>query len=231
MTEQEWLECAEPWRMLEQLRHGSLRRNVSDRGLRLFGVWCCRRIQHLMIDRRSQVAVDKAEQFAEGTGTLPELDAFGMDAYGVIYENDEVQDSQPHRSAAYAASGSAGGDAWEAAQAAANNSAEAAFEPHEGQPEMSDADYRAAVAPEVAVLRDLVGNPFRPVTADPSWLTATVDALATAIYDERAFDRLPILADALEDAGCTNADILNHCRQPGEHVRGCWVVDLVLGKS
>ena len=60
--------------------------------------------------------------------------------------------------------------------------------------------------------------------------TSTVINLAQAIYDDRAFDRMPILADALEDAGCDNADILAHCRQPGEHFRGCWVVDLVLGK-
>jgi len=65
----------------------------------------------------------------------------------------------------------------------------------------------------------------------PAWLTSTVTSLAQSIYQERAFDRLPILADALEDSGCTNPDILNHCRQPGEHVRGCWVVDLLLGKE
>ena len=64
-----------------------------------------------------------------------------------------------------------------------------------------------------------------------SWLTPTVQSIAAAIDQDRAFDRLPILADALEEAGCTNADVLLHCRQPGEHVRGCWVVDLVLGKK
>ncbi len=66
---------------------------------------------------------------------------------------------------------------------------------------------------------------------DPAWLTPTVVSLADALYRDRAFDRLPILADALEEAGCTNADVLLHCRQPAEHVRGCWVVDLVLGKT
>jgi hypothetical protein len=80
-------------------------------------------------------------------------------------------------------------------------------------------------------VRDIFGNPFRPITLDPSWLTATVTSLAQAIYEERAFDRLPVLADALEDAGCANAEILSHCRQPGEHVRGCWVVDLILSKD
>jgi hypothetical protein len=78
---------------------------------------------------------------------------------------------------------------------------------------------------------DIFGNPFRPITLDPAWQTANVRALAQAIYDDRAFERMPILGDALEDAGCTHADILTHCRQPGEHVRGCWVVDLVLAKQ
>jgi hypothetical protein len=81
------------------------------------------------------------------------------------------------------------------------------------------------------LLRDIFGNPFRPVTIDANWLTPTVQNFATAIYDDRAFDRLPILADALEDSGCTNQDILNHCRSGGEHVRGCWVVDLLLGRK
>ena len=64
----------------------------------------------------------------------------------------------------------------------------------------------------------MAGNPFRPITLNPSWLTSTVLALANGIYEEKAFDRMPILADALQDAGCDNEDILNHCRQPGEHV-------------
>jgi hypothetical protein len=86
-------------------------------------------------------------------------------------------------------------------------------------------------AVQCTLLRCIFGNPFRSVTLDPSWLTCTVTSLAQAIYTDRAFDRLPILADALEDAGCTDADILAHCRGGGEHVRGCWVVDLLLGKT
>ena len=80
----------------------------------------------------------------------------------------------------------------------------------------------------------MIGNPFRLFTPDDTWLAwndGTIRRIAQAIYDERAFDRLAILADALEDAGCDNADILNHCRSGGEHVRGCWVVDLLLGKQ
>jgi hypothetical protein len=64
-----------------------------------------------------------------------------------------------------------------------------------------------------------------------TWNHAAVLAIARHIYDDRAFHDLPIMADALEDAGCTNADLLAHCRGPGPHVRGCWVVDLMLGKS
>ncbi|HEX4608509.1 MAG TPA: hypothetical protein VH092_09910 [Urbifossiella sp.] len=80
-------------------------------------------------------------------------------------------------------------------------------------------------------LRDIHGNPFRPVALDPSWLTEAVAALAAGIYAERAFDRLPVLADALEDAGCANPDVLGHCRNAGPHARGCWAVDLLLGKA
>ena len=84
------------------------------------------------------------------------------------------------------------------------------------------------------LLHCLLGNPFRPLLLAPSWVAwndGTVAKLAKGIYDDRAFDRLPVLADALEDAGCDNADILSHLRGPGPHVRGCWVVDLLLGKE
>jgi hypothetical protein len=84
---------------------------------------------------------------------------------------------------------------------------------------------------QVELIRCIFSNPFRPVTLNPSLLTSTVVDLAEAIYQERAFDRLPILADALEDAGCTNLDIFGHCRGAGPHFRGCWCVDLVLGKE
>ncbi len=77
-------------------------------------------------------------------------------------------------------------------------------------------------------LRDIFGNPFRPVAFDPAWRTPTAVTLARGIYDERAFERLPILADALQDAGCDNTDVITHCQHSGPHVRGCWVVDLVL---
>ena len=81
------------------------------------------------------------------------------------------------------------------------------------------------------LLRDIFGNPFRPAVFDSRWRTADTLGLARGIYAHRAFDRLPLLADALMDAGCDDDQIISHCRTGGPHVRGCWVVDLVLGKQ
>lgn len=97
--------------------------------------------------------------------------------------------------------------------------------------EETDAVTNAEALFQVSLIKELFGNPFRPLAVDPSWSTSTVVALSEGIYRDRAFDRMPILADALQDAGCDNEDILNHCRSDGPHVRGCWVVDLVLGKA
>src|SRR5262249_51887056 len=84
---------------------------------------------------------------------------------------------------------------------------------------------------QVQILRDLFGNPFRPASIAPSCRTPKVVVLAQETYDNYAFDRLPVLAGALEEAGCDNEEILGHCRGPGSHVRGCWAVDAVLGKE
>ncbi len=79
---------------------------------------------------------------------------------------------------------------------------------------------------------DVYGNPFRPVTFAPEWRTSTAVAIARQMYKTHDFSAMPILADALQDAGCDSADVLDHCRDPkGVHVRGCWVVDSVLGKG
>jgi hypothetical protein len=86
-------------------------------------------------------------------------------------------------------------------------------------------------AAECGLVRCVFGNPYRPTAFDPKWLTPTVVALAGGIYAERAFDRMPILADALEEAGCDEAAILLHCRGTDPHVRGCWVVDALIGKG
>ena len=101
--------------------------------------------------------------------------------------------------------------------------------PHESR------ERRQAIRDRLRGLFCEIFGPRNPLPTIPSnllqWSGGTVVKIASAVYDDRAFDRLPILADALEDAGCDDADILAHCRGPGPHVRGCWVVDLVLGKT
>lgn len=85
---------------------------------------------------------------------------------------------------------------------------------------------------QLRLLRDIFGPLlFRLVTLDPTWLTPTVKLLAALIYEEHQYDKMPVLGDALEEAGCDNEDVLKHCRGGGIHVQGCWVVDLLLGKE
>jgi hypothetical protein len=86
-------------------------------------------------------------------------------------------------------------------------------------------------AAQAGLLREILGNPFRSVSLNPAWLNATVTTLAQALYDGRNFADLPILADALEESGCTSPDLLDHLRGPGPHALGCWALDLALNKS
>jgi hypothetical protein len=90
---------------------------------------------------------------------------------------------------------------------------------------------RARAAEQAALFRELFGNPFRPVSVEASWLAATVVQLSWALYNQRQFEGMPVLADALEEAGCTDGNILSHFRGAGPHIRGCWALDLLLGKS
>lgn len=92
-------------------------------------------------------------------------------------------------------------------------------------------DVPASLTAECALLRDIFGNPFRPVRLRPEWMTEGVVVRAAQIYESRDFTEMSVLADALEDARCDNADVLSHCRDAGPHVRGCWVIDLLLGKE
>jgi hypothetical protein len=230
MTEAEWLACTEPTPMLEFLRG-----KASDRKLRLFACACCRRFWHLIEDERSRKAVEVSERYADGLATRQEV-ASARGQLKADYRNK-------HRAAIVkavseqAAFGWAFG--WDMVQDTlrAKSSDVARLEVHGFAAACHTglvSDGRQGYYPTV-LLHDLFGPlPFRSVTLDPAWLAwqgGTVPKLTQAIYQERAFDRLPILADALEEAGCHDPDILAHCRQTGPHVRGCWVVDLLLGKG
>jgi hypothetical protein len=202
-----------------------LRGKASDRKLRLFAVACCRRIWGWIAHEECRQAILVSEQYADGETTLQECDAAG-DAVSLISDTstDFVVVAS---SCAVGWATSTGPEEWDAATwsllSAMESAAYHAALVHEDQsPEQAE---------QADCLRDIFGNPFRPVVVDPVWLTFTVVALAKGIDSDRASDRMPILADALQDAGCNNADILHHCRSEEPHVRGCWVVDLLLGKE
>jgi hypothetical protein len=198
-----WAECHDPALMLDHLRG-----RVSDRKLRLFAVACCRRVPHLLTDRRSKMAVDVAERYSDGAASNEEFEA--------VSAQMRVRDIRGHYGpvAAWAVAPSA--------DMAARNTAWNAFCDRDG---MGEERYQADL------LRCVSGNPFRPVELPPKCRTSTVLALAQQMYDTGDFSAMPILADALQAAGCTNADVIDHCREPNTiHVRGCWAVDLILGK-
>jgi hypothetical protein len=221
MTEAEWLACADPMPMLDVLRD-----TASDRKLRLFTCACGHLVSHLLTDPRSKEALPVAERFADGLTSAAEMEAVFQPACDAAGEASryaiDPADGTPLPSWAAA---------WVVAKAVIATSDSRGEDAFFGAVDGVRFAKMALGNPPTPLLHDIFGNPFRPVSVDPSWLTSTVLVLARGIYDDRAFDRLPILADALQDAGCDNGAILNHCRQTGEHVRGCWVVDLLLGKT
>ena len=179
-----------------------------------------------MSEQRSRHIVEVAERDADDVADPEELEE-ALNAAPVDLEGID----NATEAAAYAASCD---DVQSAACLAADYAAAAA----DGLPPRSltgRTRWRAAGTAERAVqaelLRCLFGNPFRPVGLNPSRVTPTVTGLADTIYQERAFDLLPVLADALEEAGCDNAEILHHCRGKTPHARGCWLVDLLLARK
>jgi len=204
MTEAEWNACTDPQPMLEFLRG-----KVGDRKLRLFACACCRFIPGFLESPPDRRALEWTEK---------DVDEPLDETLFVMWTKWDIRWDRR--------------DAWGAVWRAIESYLTEVdiLEEKLATEELAEA-YKPAQANMTGLVRELFGNPLRPVTIDRFWLTPTVASLAQAIYTDHAFDRMPILADALEDAGCTNADILSHCRGPGSHVLGCWVVDLLLGKE
>jgi hypothetical protein len=171
-----------------------------------------------------------AERYADGLAQKPERRNAESEAHRARTFHGNLVVSTLHKSATEAATRSSSSSAHAVSRAAVPEFFDTVGEIEKWSRALSSELSKAFFA-QSGLFRDIFGNPFRPITLDPIWLTSTVVALASGIYAERAFDRMPILADALQDAGCDNEDILSHCRQPGGHWRGCWVVDLLLGKS
>jgi hypothetical protein len=227
LTEVEWQAAADWGCMLNQVRA-----RAGTRKLLLLAVALCRRVWDRFPDADCRRAVLAVEQLADHPRVDDEDSAIAAEADAAMTRLQEgyarVHQAAPGPRGAYLAAVTCCG-MWhdpngmieETAGAAAIAAAGAAEGP------AWEAERRA----QAGLLQEVFGNPFRPAAADRSWRTADVVGLARGVYEDRAFDRLPILADALEEAGCNHADVLAHCRGDGPHVRGCWVVDLLLGKG
>jgi len=246
MDEAEWRTCNDPMAMLHALR-GIL----PMRKLRLFACACCRRVWPILSDPRSRSVVEVAERFADDLADATSLEGAREAAYSV-----HANTSSPDSGFADSARGMSRSN-WEAAQAATMTAmpfstpddaiwcgqatveqaslAVVSSAPEDRSESAAEAKERASQAD---VLRCIFGNPCRPPSNHSSWLTPTVGSLAHAAYEKRSLPdgtldnaQLAVLADALEEAGCTDSEVLSHCRATQLHVRGCWVVDLILGRK
>ncbi len=226
MNEEEWLVCTDPWRMLEFLE-----RRASARKLRLFAVACCRRARHLSDDPRLLGAVEAAERTADGDLNAPEF-AEAMRPVRELWARVLEWERGPFR---YMASAARHLTTPEAAKYAAGFAARglACLKGEEEGP-----DWIAALGAEEVIqselLRDIFGDPSRPLRIDPDWLTGqghSAARLARRIEEEGRFGDLPTLAESLERAGCRERAMVDHCRTRGPHVRGCWVLDALLGRE
>ena len=225
MTEAEWLAATEPTPMLEHLGG-----TATDRKLRLFACACCRRVWHLAKNPRLKQVLPIVEGFADGA--LNDRDRGRAYRLSLAVMESRVDLSQQ----------CLGAELWRASKKTLNRkeynfykfgeSASAAVSYTAGEEHAAFlAAKEAEFAQQTLLVRDIFGNPFRPVIADPAWLTSTVLALVRRLSESQDLSAMPILADALQDAGCEDPDVLGHCRGDRPHVRGCWVVDLILGKK
>jgi hypothetical protein len=238
MTEDEWLASEDPTPMLRLVSQAA-----GERKLRLFACACCRRIWEVMQDERSRAVVESAEAHAEGTLSWEQLRAVYKPAERAYYDAyhriaTRVRDASDSTPSLLGARTSAAEAACVCAMRHAGTSAAA----HRLAACAVARNWRAQPCPverkaQAGLLRDVLGDGFAPRAFDPAWRSPDVIDLARAAYEcrglpsgEMELDRLSVLADALEDAGC-DAVILAHLRSAGPHVLGCWAVDLILGKT
>jgi hypothetical protein len=226
MTEEEWLVSEDPLAMHAVVADGALdykwpRGNSTARKRAFFGASCCRLVwPFIVVDERCRRSIELLETQFDLNSDESDIDNLGEEiAQGV---RDAARHPEPDTPLLQAVAANmvydAGGDCETMIRHLLFS-----FD------EWGDPAERGRHAAHL--LREIVGNPFRPVAFSPEWRTSTAVALAQQMYDSRDFALMPILGDALQDAGCDSDDILDHCRGAGPHVRGCWVVDLVLGKE
>jgi hypothetical protein len=253
MTQADWWACGDPQEMLAFLKTSGL---LTDRKARLFAVACCRRVWHLMRDERSRQAVDVSEGLADDLvheeAWQPAADAAIV---ALVAASEAYAASAATADMAAHAAASCAADAimavtsvdWEAgpalhveAQSAAGGACHAAASAVDSaSADTSHSAWFAECAAQASLLRCIVGNPLRPrLVIDCNTLTQHVLAVAHTAYADQLLPsghldpaRLAVLAQALQDAGCTDAELLGHLRREGPHVRGCFAVDALLGKE
>jgi hypothetical protein len=249
MREADWLKSIEPSAMLR--RHRGLP-PFDERKLRLFAAACCRRVWDCLVDDQSRAAVEAMERFVEGRESPERMAEFARGAIdaathlGRPWEGFGSEDRSATSSAALAAghaiSGLGGGEVFRqafphsigfVASLAESARAFSVSSWRDSTPSCFAAWTATGKSERLAhadLLREILGNPFRPVPFDPTWRTPDVLGLARSIDEVEDFGSLPILGDALEESGCDADEILSHCRRACGHVRGCWALDAVLGK-
>ncbi len=219
MTEKEWREATRPEQLLKYLEKS---KQFDKRKARLLGVAYCRRIWGVFTDERFHQFVELGELRADGLVPWKKIDDAIIPAKprGTI----RTSHTDPEEVAALSTTCRKvrpGYIAWLTRHAVVRDLEEPGY----------TTGHDREAFPEMSLLYDIFGNPFTPVSFDCEWRTSTVVSLAKGMYESRDFCAMPVLADALQDAGCERAEFLDHCRGTGPHVRGCWVVDLVLRKA
>jgi hypothetical protein len=231
MTEREWLQATDPapmFRLVSDL--------ATDRKLRLLACACCRHIWPLLKDEEARHAVGMAELYADG---LIERDSLIRAAKALLLpewpgSGPKTFNWRPVTKGIAADMTDPRTYVWLTAEAGVTELTSGLV----AAKWMEDGARFVSSQIQVGLLHELFGNPFCPISLDPSWLTPDAVALAQAAYENRSLpsgtldnDRLAVLGDALEEAGCTAAALFNHLRGPGTHYRGCWLVDALLAKE
>jgi hypothetical protein len=222
VTEEEWHECTDASEMLEFLPG-----EPAKRKLMMFAAMCCLRMMLLVTDERLRAGIQCVQRLSEGIIQPSEAQAVCRDVRGYLSTQLNSGFDDPACSAVIEAL-ERHSRHW---SAAVSSHVKCAIVDPLIERGADNTAWAEEQREQCLIVRDIFGNPFRPVHFSSAWRTPNVLGIAQGIYEERAFERLPILADALMDAGCFDEEIIGHCHQPGEHVRGCWVVDLCLGKE
>jgi hypothetical protein len=215
MGPEDWAACTQVDLMLKRLEPKKHRRKWV-----LFNCACCRRVWDQMPED-CRAYVEAAERYALGTGLKKNLGPLKGPVNVAVAKVPYLSDHRP----------------WYAAVAAStvtNTTRYCAWNAARAVDEAGRVAHRRERQAQADLLREVIGNRYRPVAVEPAWLTwnsGAVPRMAQALLADGHFSDLPVLADALEEAGCTDEVILSHCRGGGEHVRGCWVVDLLTGRA